>query len=292
MTPIRSCHGALALELSPGTAAARQALPRERAGALAELISRDLAALVPEVAVLDLVLLAALFDPVELLRPGWPLHAELDRLGAQAPGGAHPRVIAFGDAASADSGLPQPDPQFSDGPLRLLPFCLRGDAALAEAAAERLEAVLLDTGMAGADTALLAQDAFAMTVEHARYLTMHDLAAMTSMQYENVGLGRVWSLVEGALLAPAREHWLEDAHEPLVRVHGRRAQVAMIEEDGWRQRLPEADRGRDAGVLERGFRRFQIRQRQIAALLEAHGLEVTFAHCPPGQDARALLAAD
>jgi hypothetical protein len=42
-------------------------------------------------------------------------------------------------------------------------------------------------------------------------------------------------------------------------------------------------------VLERGFRRFQIRQRQIAALLEAHGLEVVFEHCPPGQDARALL---
>jgi hypothetical protein len=98
--------------------------------------------------------------------------------------------------------------------------------------------------------------------------------------------------VEGALLAPTDEHWLEDAHEPLVRVHGRHAQVAMIEEDAWRQRLPEADRSRDADVLERGFRRFQIRQRQIAALLEAHGLEVTFAHCPPGQDARTLLAAD
>ena len=86
MPLIRSCHGALALELSPGTGSARHALPRERAAALAALVSRDLAALVPEVAVLDLVLLAALFDPVELLRPGWPLHAELDRLGAQAPG--------------------------------------------------------------------------------------------------------------------------------------------------------------------------------------------------------------
>jgi hypothetical protein len=292
MPPIRSCHGALALELTPGTAVARTALPRDRAGALAELVSRDLARLVPEAAVLDLVLLAALFDPVELLRPGWPLHAELDRLGAQAPGAMHPRVIAFGDAASAGSGLPQPDPQYAEGPLRLLPFSLRGDAALAEAAGARLEAVLLDTGMAGADTALLAQDAFGATVEHARYLTAHDLAAMTAMQYQHVGLGRVWSLVEGALLAPQQEHWLDDAHEPLVRVQGRRAQIALIEETAWLQRLPEAGRGRGAEVLERGFRRFQIRQRQIGALLEAHGLELTFEHCPPGQDARALLAAD
>ena len=291
MIPLRSCHGALALELSPGTRPARIALPRDRAGALAELVSRDLAQLAPEVAQLDLVLLAALFDPVELLRPSWPLHAELDRLAAQAPGGAHPRVIAFGDAASAGSGLPQPEPQYAEGPLRLLPFCLRGDVGLASAVAERLEAVLLDTGMAGAQTALLAQDAFGATVEHARYLTAHDLAALTAMQYEHVGLGSVWPLVEGALLAPAQEHWLEDEHEPLVRVHGRRAQVAMIEEAAWRQRLAPADRERAADVLERGFRRFQIRQRQIAALLEAHGLEVVFEHCAPGQDARALLAA-
>jgi hypothetical protein len=290
MPSIRSCHGALALELTPTSRAGRSLLAPERAGALAALAARDLARWVPEAAGLDLVLLAGLFDPVELLRPGWPLHRELERLAAQAPGGGNSRVIAFGGEAGEATGIPQPDPSFAEGPLRLLPFVLRGDATLVAEVAERLEATLLDTGMAAADTALLAQEAFEATIEHARYLTLHDLAAMTAMQYEHAGLGDVWPLVETALLSPGEESWLDSEHEPLVRVVGAQARIAMIEEAAWMARLREADRARGAEVLERGFRRFQIRQRQIAALLEAHGLAVTFDYCPVDADARALLS--
>ena len=39
------------------------------------------------------------------------------------------------------------------------------------------------------------------------------------------------------------------------------------------------------------FEHFQRRQRQLAALLEAHGIHVTFDHCPAGQDPRAVLRA-
>jgi hypothetical protein len=289
MPPIRTCHGALALELTPATRAGFALLAPERAGALAALAARDLARWVPEAAGLDLVLLAGLFDPVELLRPGWPLHRELERLAAQAPGGGS-RVIAFGGEAGEATGIPQPDPAFAEGPLRLLPFVLRGDAALVAEVAEQLEATLLDTGMAAADTALLAQEAFEATIEHARYLTLHDLAAMTAMQYEHAGLAEVWPLVETALLSPGQESWLDSEHEPLVRVSAGAARIAMIEEAAWMARLREEDRARGAEVLERGFRRFQIRQRQIAALLEAHGLVVTFDYCPADADPRALLS--
>ena len=289
MPPIRSCHGALALELTPSSQAGRILLAPERAGALAALVARDLARWVPEAAGLDLVLLAGLFDPVELLRPGWPLHRELERLAAQAPGGGS-RVIAFGGDAGEASGIPQPDPAFAEGPLRLLPFVLRGDAALVAEVAEQLEATLLDTGMAAADTALLAQEAFEATIEHARYLTLHDLAAMTAMQYEHAGLGDIWPLVETALLSPDEESWLDTEHEPLVRVSAGEARIAMIEEAAWMAHLREDDRARGAEVLERGFRRFQMRQRQIAALLEAHGLAVTFDYCPADADPRALLS--
>jgi hypothetical protein len=34
-----------------------------------------------------------------------------------------------------------------------------------------------------------------------------------------------------------------------------------------------------------------MRQRQCAAVLEAHGIPVTFDHCPVGQDPRAVLSA-
>src|SRR3546814_10675903 len=79
--------GALALELTPGGAAARDALPQREAGELGAAIARDLAKFSPEAAMLDLTTAGTHYDPVELLRPGWPVHRELDQLGARAPGG-------------------------------------------------------------------------------------------------------------------------------------------------------------------------------------------------------------
>ena len=286
MTPPIACHGALALELSPGTHAGHVLLTAETAGALATLVSRDLARLVPEAAELDLALLAGLFDPVELLRPGWPLHRELERLVAQAPG-AGARVIAFGGDMPTEL---QPDPSHAEGPLRLLPFVLRGDAAIAAGVGEQLEAILLDTGMAGAETALFAQQSFGATIEHARYLTVHDLAAMIAMQYDHVGLGGLWPLLETALLAPEDDCWLDAPPEPLVRLSGGHARIAMLDDQAWVGQLPTDERAADPARLERGYLLFQMRQRQIAALLEAHGIPATFDHCPPGQDPRALLS--
>lgn len=289
MTPTLSCHGAFALELSPGTDVARDLLAADAAGELSARVARDLAKLVPEAAGMDLALLAGLFDPVELLRPGWPLHRELERLVAQAPGAEGARVIAFGGGSDTPANL-RPDPGFAGGVLRLLPFVLRGDASLAARVGEQLEAVLLDTGMAGADTALLAQDAFGATIEHARYLTVHDLAAMIAMQYENVGLGALWPVLETALLSPGQECWLDHPPEPMLRLVDGQARIAMLDDDAWLALQPEALRNAEAARIERGFVRFQMRQRQIAALLEAHGIPATFDHCPPGLDPRSVLS--
>ena len=78
--------GALALELRGDAPVARAALTQAEAGALAELIARDLARSRPRPQRLQLVTVGAHYDPVELLRPGWPLHRELDQLAARAPG--------------------------------------------------------------------------------------------------------------------------------------------------------------------------------------------------------------
>jgi len=289
MTDIRSCLCALALELTPGTQAA---LDQPAAGQLAALIARDLAKFEPAAAQLDLAVIAALFDPVELLRPGWPLHRELERLVAQAPGDGSARIIAF---AGRDGLLPanlQPDPDFAAGALRLLPLVLRGDATIAADVAAQFEERLLDLGMAGADTALLAQQAFGAQIEHARFLTVHDLAAMMAMQYENVGLGALWPLIESALLAPGQEQWLDAPPEPLVRLINGEARIAMFDDEGWADSgLAPEQAGHDQARLGLAFDRFQMRQRQIAALLEAHGIATTFDHCPAGRDAHAILRA-
>lgn len=287
---VLSCLGALAIELTPGTKAQRPVLEPGAAGELAALAARDLAKLVPEAAQLDLGLVAALFDPVELLRPGYPLHAELERLVARAPGAAGGRVIGFGAGAE---GLPptlRPDPAHAAGPLRLLPLLLRGDAELVGAVGDRLEQVLLDTGMAGADTALLAQDGFAAPVEHARLLTLNDLAAMMALQYEHAGLAPLWPLVEAALLAPDAEQWLDAPPEPLARYAGGEVRIAMLDTEAWREG-GFAPPGADPAQLARAFERFQMRQRQFAAVLEAHGIPVTYDHCPAGRDPHGVLSA-
>ena len=77
------CLGAVAIELRPGASPARTALATVDAGDLAQRVARDLARAAPAAASLDFALVAALYDPVELLRPGWPLHDELERLAAQ-----------------------------------------------------------------------------------------------------------------------------------------------------------------------------------------------------------------
>jgi hypothetical protein len=286
-----SCRGALALELRPGARAPASALDPEAAGSLVAEVARDLAGFAPGIVALDLGLVAALFDPVELLRPGWPLHAELERLVAQAPNRqAAARVVAFGASAGELPASLRPNPDFAEGALRLLPFVVRGDPEPVAEVGRRFEESLLETGMAGAATALFAQEHFGAAIEHARYLTVHDLAAMMALQYEHAGLALAWPLIETALLAPEREAWLNAPPEPLIRLSSGRARVALFDDDAWNAQ-GYAPTGADATKLERAFERFQMRQRQIAALLEAHGIAVTFDHCPAGKDARAILLA-
>jgi len=275
--------GALALELTPGSAVARDALPQKGAGELASLVARDLAKLEPAAAALELVLVGAHYDPVELLRPGWPLHRELEQLGARAPrgSGAAGRVIAFG---AHDGKLPDPlvpSPDYAGGPLRLLPFLLQGDAAVLGEVDEAFERDLVETGMAGADTALLAQDLFGVQVEHARYLTLGDLLAMTALQYEHAGLAPLWPLLEAALLAPSHEERLDAPPEPLALFADGEAKIALFSPAAWRGRYA-AGEDADSTRLERGFAHFQRRQRQFAAVLGAHGVPVTFCHCGAG----------
>lgn len=291
MTEIVSFLGAFALELSPQTQAGTPCLQQAQAGELAALLARDLARWVPEVRDCDFTILAALFDPVEILRPGFPLHAELERLTAQAPGQGQARVIALG---ANDNSLPDtlaPSKEFADGPFRLLPFLLRGDAELIKQVGENLEASLLDIGMAPADTALFAQENFNAQIEHARYLTVHDLAAMMAMQYEHAGLQHAWPLIETALLSPNEICWCDAMPEPLALYRDREIHMTLMDADDW-QNLGYCGDEVDPDRCEFLFEQFEMRQRQMAALFQAHGLDVTFEHCAKGKNPKQVLSSE
>ena len=266
--PVSStCYGALALEVA--ALPQRVLLDRDAAETLAQHVADDLLRVLPGVPTLDLTFVGAHYDPIELLRPGWPLHAVLAELGRRAPASGSARVIALGSASGAlPASLPPPDAGLTGGPLRVLPFILSGAPDLVAPVAQAMEAKLLETGMAGAATALFAQEAFAVRIEHARYLSLHDLCALTSMQYEHAGLAALWPLIETALFAPDEEAWLDAPPEPVLRYVGREVRLAVT-----------ADAPRAVAA----------RARQFGAVLSAHAIPVRSVDTPNGTDARDAL---
>ena len=275
-------RGVIALELRDGTPPTRPALDAAGAGDVVAMLGRDLAKLVADVAGCDLALLGAHFDPAEALRPGWPLHRRALELLQRAPGKAQgARMVGVG----ADTGgeVPMPlhcDPDLAGGGLRILPFVLQGDAAAA--VGDAMEELLLDRGMAGADLALALQDGLGAQVEHARLLSLHDLAAMMALQYRNVGLAPLWTLLQVALLEPDAEAWLDARPEPLARYGDGEVRIALMDPYAWRKRYVDGEA--DPSRLEQGYTMFQARQRQFAAVLGAHGVPVQFVHCADGRE--------
>lgn len=271
-------RGQIAVELRDVGTPVRPALPGAIAGEVAALLGRDLSRLAPSVIGCDLALVGVHYDPAEALRPGWPVHRAAQDLLDRMPGeGFGPRTVGFG--ADAEGRTPETlhaDPGFSGGVLRVMPFVLSG-GAVAEAS-DALEEELFDRGLAEADVALALQDGLGVQVEHVRYQSLRDLLAMTAMQYQHVGLDNLWALLDAALLEPRSEFVLAQPQEPLARYADGEVRIGLLDFSAWRQR--DADGATDRDQLEQGFALFEMRQRQYAAVLQAHGVPVQYVHCP------------
>ncbi|MEW9625887.1 hypothetical protein [Rhodanobacter geophilus] len=263
----------LALEPVAGTAP-RASLSRDEADALAGLVAADLHALLPQVAQARLVLAGALFDPVELLRPGFPVWATLDELGRRVPRAGVEQVVAFGSHEGRMPAQPlEPAPQFADGPLRLLPLSLLAPEALAAELAEQVEVQLVGRGEAGARTADWLMRTLGVQLEHARYLSRNDLMALTCVQYEHVNLAPLWSLLEAALLTPYREESVLSMRGLALRYEGGR--VLAQSPAAWLA----AQEG-DMAERAHGFAGIVFELRQYAALLDAHALPLRLQSAP------------
>jgi hypothetical protein len=248
-TLLTSCPALLALELVPEGAPKSLSLPIEAGPLLADAVAADLARLIPGVQTMGLAVAAALFDQAQILRPHWPIHAELARLQQSQRGGWQPTITSFGASAGRmATPLLEPEPDLIGSPLLLLPLVLVGHSADAEQVGARMERDFEEQALAAAATVLLLQEAFSVRIEHARYLTHLDLCALTAMQYEHAGLAPIWAIIECALLSPAREERV--ALEPGLQLHYRGGRVAMIGD-------PAA-----------------TKSRQAQSILSAHGLPV------------------
>jgi hypothetical protein len=206
----------------------------------------------------------ALFDAVELLRPGFPVWATLDELARRVPRGHLENVVAFG---SHDGRMPaqplEPDVAYADGPMRLVPLSLLAPPELADTLSEQLEVQLVGRGEAGPRTADWLMRTLGVRLEHARYLSRNDLVALTCVQYEHVNLAPLWTLLEAALLTPYREEATLSARGLALRYAN--GEVRAQSPAAWlaAQGGEPARRAHDfAGVV------FELRQ--YAALLDAH----------------------
>jgi hypothetical protein len=284
--PIYS-YGVMALELCPGQHMQQSALGVSEASTLGALLAEDLRQWIAPHTDIDISMVGACFDPVEILRPHWPLHKELAHLTHLAPKSADARLLCFGADQTMPEGL-QPNVDFQAGPLRLIPFVLSGSAESITRVQNYMESELMERGMAGAGTALLAQQSFSVAIEHARYMTLHDLVALMAMQYQHNGLEPLWPMIETALFAPQQTVWLDATPEPLIYFKDNTAHIAMLDCHQWAIMQTDLN-DKNCEQLESQFQMFQMRQRQIAALLEAHGINVLFDFCAEAKTARQTL---
>ncbi len=256
----------LALEPVAGAPPPRLTLTREEAADLVERVAADLHTLVPQVDAARMALAGALFDQVELLRPGFPVWATLDELARRVPRGQLDNVVAFG---SHDGHMPapalEPSAIFADGPMRLLPLSLLAPAPLAEELSDQLEIQLVGRGEASTLTADWLMRTLGIRLEHVRYLSRNDLMALTCVQYEHVNLAPLWTLLEAALLTPARSESCMSARGlPLLYADGK---VLAQSPGEWL-----ATQTGDPAQRAHAFAGVMFELRQYAALLDAHQL--------------------
>ena len=265
----------LALEPVAGQPPLRLSLSRDEAAVVAQLIATDLQALVPQVGETRLALAGALFDQVELLRPGFPVWATLEELARRVPRVQLDSVVAFG---SHDGHMPaqplEPSPIFADGPMRLLPLSLLAPAALAEELSTQLEIQLVGRGEAGALTADWLMRTLGIRLEHVRYLSRNDLLALTCVQYEHVNLSALWSVLEAALLTPEREESVLSAHG--LALHYAQGRVLTQSPAQWLA----AQAGGQAAQRSHELAGIVFELRQYAALLDAHQLPLQLQPTP------------
>ena len=210
----------LALEPAAGEPTARMSFTRDEAAELAALVAADLHGLVPQVDAARLALAAALFDQVELLRPGFPVWSTLEDLARRVPRGHLENVVAFG---THEGHMPapalEPSSAYADGPMRLLPMSLLVPAEQAEELSEQLEVQLVGRGEMGTHTADWLMRTLGIQLEHARYFSRNDLLALTCVQYEHVNLAPLWALHDFAgIVFELRQYaaLLDAHHVPLL----------------------------------------------------------------------------
>ncbi len=247
-----------------------QSLGRALSLELASALNKDDSQHSPPAA--ELALVAALYEPAELLQPGFPVHEHLLRYLQAATSGPENKgkLLTIGSNAAGElpEGLTQ-QPAPHPGPLLLMPFVL---VTANESVADRFESQLMDRGLVSAQTQQLLSQALDTPIEHANFLSLLDLSAMMRTQFEHAGFLPEWEIIEAALLSQQpqlRQH--SPCHNDYF-LYQQLVFTPFFSYDFWATHGP--GKALPADERRQGWLRWLQRQRQGVAVMQSHGLDV------------------
>ena len=252
------------LEIQPGEPP-RRTLDRHCAEQLAGHLAADLHRVVPAVDGGMLVLGACLFEPFELMRPGFPAWAALDELAESTlrERGFEPRIMAIGSHRGhmPHAGL-QPPKDAPQGQFLALPMTLICSREEAEALEQNLENALFERGNIDPPARALLAETAGLDSVHGQLLTLADLIALQHVQLDGAGLGGFWPVVERILVEDGhdQEHQLPAGLSARWDAQERRVDLPFTSFDQF------SDEPDDYALWLRAIR-------TMTTLLDSHGIE-------------------
>jgi len=254
-------------------------------------IAADLRALLPDVTGCSLLTVGAVFDQVQVLRPGFPVFSALESMAVgdrEADAGRGRFRAGLVSVGSRNGALPDPDLQpLDDIPLslmQLLPVVIHGPAARVDALGQAMEYRFLEEGQLSAHSAAWLEKAFDIGIRHARFMTLTDLNAMLRMQLEHFGFLPLWELLDGALHGENSSLAVEGGMGQRFELSGAVVHAEFQSFDYWANQGAGAGRSAARQQLASGYADWTRELRQYVTTLAAHGLPVRF-HLPDHDDA-------
>ncbi|HWS27312.1 MAG TPA: hypothetical protein VN259_12195 [Xanthomonadales bacterium] len=265
--------GVLALEPVAGALPQRQMLTRATAEGLNAAMGAQLARFLPHEHEYGFVWSAAIYDPAQLLRRGFPLYQELANLfvAGQRHGVDAGQCLTLCELdGRMPTALLEPESGIGGGTLYVIPIAVTGSEQAIAAASEKLESELYEQGLADAAVVFELHRDLGVAFEHVRLMSLMDLSAMMAAQLEHVGFGCAWQLIEELLYAkPPRE----------IEVISPLGQSLKLDDDAvWLAFEPYSLHARrhsgDAQTRLASYAEKLHEFRQLQGLLAAHGIAV------------------
>lgn len=263
-----------------GSSAARPRLLGEgEAAQMLAHLATDLEGLLPGFAQCRLATVGALFDQTQVLRPGYPVCTALAHAlasAADSSAGGPVRISLGARHSTIPPEVLQPDDAIPLGILQLLPITVSADATRLAELGTAMEDTFLETGQVSAHTARWLESAFAIRINHARFMTLLDLNAMFRLQLEHFGFLPLWQLLDAALNEQKEECVVEVESGQVFTWRGGAVQADFQTFDHWSQSGSGMHVGSYRGKLAGAYADWTRVLRQYLTTLAAHGVPLEF----------------